>query len=114
MVLVHLVDEHLLQHVVGEADDLQGLGVAQVQGRDLAVRYPFLGGLRGFALEDLEAFLNDLLRIFCRSHLNKYSIDQSNHSTSISCWLSSYLESYLVNFCRYSTLNLCLNLRLRY
>lgn len=73
MVLVELVDQHFLQHVIREADHLQGLRVAQVQGGDLAFRDPFLGGLSGLTLEDLQAFLNYLLRIFCRSHLNKYT-----------------------------------------
>lgn len=70
MVLVELVDQHLLQHVIRKADHLQSLGVAQVQGGDLAVCDPFLGGLSGLIFEDLEAFLNNLLHIFCRSHLN--------------------------------------------
>jgi hypothetical protein len=67
--LVDLVDQHLLQQVVGQTDYLDGLGAAQLQGGQLAIRDPFLGGLGRLALQDFQALLGDSLHALACAHI---------------------------------------------
>jgi hypothetical protein len=57
VLLLRLGDQHLLQHVVGEADDFEDFDVAQGQRGYLAFVYPLLGGLGGLLTQNSEAVL---------------------------------------------------------
>lgn len=69
MGLFDLVDQHLLQQVVGKTDYLQGLGATQLQGGQLVIRDPFLGRLSRLALQNFKALFGDSLHTLACTHI---------------------------------------------
>lgn len=66
--LFGLVDQHFLEQVVRQTDNLQCLCVSQLEGGELAVGDPFLGCLLGLSFQYFEALFNHPFHAFVRAH----------------------------------------------
>jgi len=72
--LLCLVDQHLLQKVVRQTDDLQCFAISHLQGGELAISDPLLCRFLSFCFQYFEAFLSDSLDALVRAHLNDIDI----------------------------------------